>query len=201
MMRPAAILLGLLAAGCAAHPPTLARYDFDSIHSLAAPTARLHATIVIPTVRTQSWLRTSALVYRIAYSTPPHPETYAQSEWSAPPAELLTLRLRQAVSAANAGFTLRSATRNMDGYRLDVTLEQFVQVFSTPRDSRCFVTLSATLTGQGERILAQRTFHSERQAPSHDAPGAVQGLVDATDASLEQILLWLQATLPSVPAS
>jgi cholesterol transport system auxiliary component len=201
MMRPAALLLGLLATGCASHPPAPARYDFDSIRSLVAPTARLHATIVIPPVSTQSWLRTPALIYRLAYSTPSRPETYAQSQWTAPPAELLTLRLRQAVLAANSGFTLRSATRSMDGYRLDVTLEQFVQVFSTPHDSRCFVTLSATLTGQGDRLLAQRTFHSDRPAPSLDGPGAVQGFVDSTDACLEQILLWLQATLPEASSS
>jgi cholesterol transport system auxiliary component len=195
MMRLAAVLLGLLAAGCASHSRTPARYDFDSIRTPIAPDARLHATIAISPVSTPSWLRTPALVYRLGYVTPARPQTYALSEWAAPPADLVTLRLRQTVAAANSGFTLRALPSRAAGYRLEMTLEQFVQVFSAPHDSRCFVTLSVTLEGPRNRVLAQRTFHSEQTAPSSDGAGAAQGLVAATDDCLGQILLWLQSIL------
>lgn len=201
MMRPAAILLGLLAAGCAGTPPIPAQYDFDSISTLGAPDARLQATIAIPPISSPSWLRTPALVYRLAYARPPVLKPYSLTRWAAPPAELLTLRLRQAVSAANSGFTLTHRGIGTQGYRLEVTLERFVQVFSSPRASRCFVTLSATLTNRGnrERVLAQRTFRGEQAAPSSDAAGAVRGLVGASDACIDQIVLWLHAVLQSHP--
>jgi cholesterol transport system auxiliary component len=201
MIRLRILLLVLLASGCAAHPPTPVLYDLDSIRPVPVSSARLHTNIAIPPIGAPSWLRTPSLLYRLGYTAQPGPAPYTSSRWSAPPAELLTLRLRQAVSASNTGFTLRSLTRGTDGYRLDVTLEEFVQVFSSPRASRCFVTLSATLTGKAERLLAQRTFRGEQQAPSSDAAGAARGLVDASDACLEQILQWLEATLQGAASS
>jgi cholesterol transport system auxiliary component len=53
----------------------------------------------------------------------------------------------------------------------------------------------------GERILAQRTFRTERPAPSSDAAGAVSGLVGASDADIEEILGWLRSTLPTQQAA
>lgn len=200
MMRAATVLVTLLAAGCATHSRTPARYDFDSMRTLVAPDTRLHATIAIPPVSTPSWLRTPALIYRLAYATAAGPHAYALSAWTAPPAELVTLRLRQAVAAANSGFTLGSLPPHTPGYRLDMRLEQFVQVFVTPHDSRCLVTLNATLLGSAGRVLAQRTFHSERAAPRSDAAGGAQGLVEATDSCLDEILLWLKSSLTSAAA-
>jgi len=195
-------MLALLAVGCAAHRRAPAQYDLDSVGTPAAPNTRLHASIVIPAVSTPSWLRTTALIYRLDYATPSRLQSYTLSQWTAPPAELLTQRLRQQISAANSAVTLRSMASGMEGYRLDVTLEQFVQVFASAHSSRCLVTLSATLTAlRTQRALAQRSFHSEQPAPSSDAAGAVYGLTLASDACLQQIVLWLQSTVTSAASS
>ena len=68
-------------------------------------------------------------------------------------------------------------------------------MFDAPSASRCIVQLRATLAEPGGRVLAQRTFRVQEQAPSADASGAVQGLNGATDAAIDQILAWLGPAL------
>ena len=197
MMRSLTVALFLLATACATERGTPARYDFDSAGALPESAVQLDATIAIPEVAAPSWLRSNALLYRLEYATPSRPQAYALSEWVAPPTELLTLRLRELVGKANSSFTVSRLGSDREAYQLDVTLEQFVQVFSTPRESHCVVTLRATLIGRGTQFLAQRSFHAEQSAPTGDAAGAVYGLVQASNADLEQILVWLRAALGS----
>jgi cholesterol transport system auxiliary component len=195
MIRAASIALMLLGAACASHRPTPALYDFDSIPDPPERASQLDAPIAIPAVIAPSWLRSSALVYRLDYQTPARPQAYAHSQWSAPPAELITARLRQLVTGANSGVTLTRLGGDAPGYQLEVTLEHFEQVFTSPTESRCLVTLNATLTGRGGMPIGQRTFHAERPAPSADAEGAVRGLVPAVDDTIDQMIVWVQATL------
>jgi cholesterol transport system auxiliary component len=119
----------MLAAGCAGHAPAVAAYDFDAIEPPPAPTARLSASLTVATVSAPAWLSSKALSYRLAYASPAPPRTYVRSRWTAPPADLLTARLRQLLVAANAGFTLARGPGTGD-YRLQVALEQLEQVWS-----------------------------------------------------------------------
>jgi cholesterol transport system auxiliary component len=195
MIRPAAIVLMLLGAACASHRETPALYDLDSVPDPPERTSQLDAPIAIPQVNAPSWLRSSALVYRLDYQTPARPQAYAHSQWSAPPAELLTARLRELVTGVNSGFTTTRLGGDAPGYQLDVTLAHFEQVFTSPTESRSIVTLDATLTGRGGIALGQRTFHAERASPSGDAAGAVRGLVPAADDAIDQMIVWVRATL------
>lgn len=195
MIRSIAIALAMLSAACATHRDTPAVYDFDSVQSLPDAPPRLAATIAIPQVSAPSWLRTPALIYRLDYDAPARPRAYARSAWAAPPAELLTLRLRELVTAANSAFTVARRGSRSEGFRLDVTLERFEQTFASPSESRCIVQLTATLIAPDDRTIAQRSFRAQRAAPSADAAGAVRGLVEASDDALEQILNWLGDTL------
>jgi cholesterol transport system auxiliary component len=197
MSRPAGLavlLLGALVTGCASHAQPRV-YDFDSIEPPPAPSPRLDARIIVPAIATPGWLRSTSLIYRLDYSPPSLPRAYASSEWRAPPADLLTWRLRQLLAAANTGFTLTRPT-GLEGYRLDVTLEQLEQVFESPRSSRCRVTLRATVTAaRGGRVLAQQTFHADKPAATADAAGGARGLVEVSDQCLQELLRWLQQTV------
>jgi cholesterol transport system auxiliary component len=199
MMRPFVALLALLGSSCASHSPLAVRYDLDGKQVRSASEPRLNATIALSPIQAPSWLRTTALIYRLDYEAPAHPRAYTQSQWTAPPGEMLTLRLRNRISAVNDGFTLDHLRENADGYRLEVTLDNFSQIFPSPDESRCVVILSATIVQHGERVLAQRTFEVERPAPSANAAGAVEGLIDASDSNFDQILTWLRSTLPTPP--
>jgi cholesterol transport system auxiliary component len=134
------------------------------------------------------------VLYRLDYTASSHPQAYALSQWVAPPGELMTLRLRERIAAANAGFTLTRATRGAREFRLEATLDRFIQVFSSPTLSHCTVTLTVILA-RGPKVIGQRTFTAEEAAPTADAPGAVRGLVQATDSNIEQILRWIDLTL------
>lgn len=193
--RPTAIALVLLLAGCVSHHPTPARYSLDPLPEPTQPSVKLHATIAIPEVVAPSWLRTDAMIYRLDYRAASEPIPYARAEWQAPPGEMITMRLRQLITEANSGFTLSRLDREAEGYKLTVSLENFLQVFPQPHDSRCIVQMIATLTGPGGRLLGQRTFNAERAAPSGNAAGGVQGLMQASDDALEQIVVWVAATL------
>src|SRR5262249_37855766 len=142
----------------------------------------------------------NALVYRLDYQSAPRPIAYALSEWEAPPGEMLTMRLRGLIKETNGGFTLSRLSNEKDGYQLEVSLERFLQVFSRPSESNCFVTMTATLIGPGGRLLSQRTFNAARPAPSANATGGVHGLVQASNAELEEIVKWVVATLQPTQA-
>jgi cholesterol transport system auxiliary component len=201
MMRLMVALLAPLAAGCAAERALPVRYDLDGTHLRVPSEPRFNATIAVPPIQAPRWLRTTALVYRLDYEAPDSPRAYALSQWTAPPSELLTLRLREQISAVNDGFTLARLPEDSDGYRLEVSLESFAQVFPSPGRSLCVVTLTATVVQRDDRVLAEKTFRAERPAPRANAAGAVEGLVDASDLDFRQILTWLRETLPTQQAA
>jgi cholesterol transport system auxiliary component len=188
MLRPLVALVALLASACASERPLPVQYDLEG-NSASAPLApRFKATLAVSPIQAPSWLRTTALAYRLDYEPAAPPRAYSLERWTAPPSELLTLQLRERITAINDGFTLERLPGDTDGYRLAVTLEEFIQSFPSPGRSRCVVTHS---------VIAQRTFRAERPAPSPDAVGAVQGLVVATDADLDDLLTWLGSSLRS----
>jgi cholesterol transport system auxiliary component len=194
-MRLTAIALVLLLAGCVSHRPTPTRYSLDASPEPTEPASKLHATIAIPEFVAPSWLRNVAMIYRLDYQAAPRPTPYSDSEWQAPPGEMLTLRLRELITEANSGFTVSRLDSAREGYELTVSLESFLQVFSQPHESRCIVQMVATLTGPGHHLLAERSFNVEQPAPSGNAAGGVRGLTQASDAALEQIVAWVGVAL------
>lgn len=195
MMRPMTCLMVLLISACATERAPPVRYDFGGGSRPIPSQARLDTTIAIPPIASPPWLRTTAVTYRLDYEAPTHPGAYALSAWMAPPDVLLTLRLRQWVEAANSGVTLRQTPSDPQAYSLEVSLDTFTQVFSASDRSRCVVALRATLLAHDDEVLAQKTFSAQRPAPSPDAAGGVEGLVDASDADIGKILTWLHETL------
>ena len=200
-MRAFVLLVALCAGACVTHREAPSRYDLDASAPHADAGPRLNATIAVAPIQAPSWLSTTALIYRLDYETPANRSAYARSEWAAPPSELLTQRLRERLSAANDGFTLDRLPKATDGYQLRVTLENFIQTLQSPHESRCLVTLNATLVRRGDQVIGQRTFRTSSVAPSADARGAVAGLIDATDSNFAEIVTWLRMTLTAQPAS
>src|SRR5215472_12507944 len=130
MKRLIAIAFVLVVAGCVSHRPSPARYSLDANPEPTERSDQLHATIAVPEVVAPSWLRNVALIYRLDYQAAPRPTPYSESEWEAPPGEMLTLRLRELISEANSGFTVSRLDSSREGYELTVSLESFLQVFS-----------------------------------------------------------------------
>ncbi|MBI2771797.1 MAG: membrane integrity-associated transporter subunit PqiC [Burkholderiales bacterium] len=189
--------VALLLAGCAGlvdKPVQRTLYDFGPGLAAAQPTvlATPLPALVLADVDT-------AVLYRLGYADENQLRPYAQSRWSAPPAQLVRQRLRDQLGrdrvVLNPGEGAALARSGGATPRvLRVELEEFSQLFESPAASNGLVRLRATLlenTPAGEKLLSQRNVVMQRPAPTQDAPGGVRALAAAVDAAAQDIAQWL----------
>ena len=189
----AATLFTMALAGCSLGPQMKelpASYDFGpSRGQSAAP--RIAATLMLPEVTAPPWLNGPGIVYRLNYDNAARPQAYTLSRWAAPPAQLLTQRLRSRFAEAAAGGIVTGADGARADYALRVELEDFSQSFDSPTTSRVEARARASIVNLATRTLvAQRVFARERPATSLDARGAVAALSTAGDDLIEELLAW-----------
>lgn len=202
-MKRWSVLLPLMLLSCATpRSPEVRSYDLGMMDGRANSAIQLNAPLVILPVSAPSWLRGSAIVYRLRYADPPYPEVYGLSRWVAPPAELLTMRLLESTAAVNTGFTLALADGSRTGYVIEVALEEFIHEFESPTLSRGVVQVRASLVDHSTgEVIAQQTLRAEELAPSGDAPGAVRALTGATNAVIARLITWIGLTLGRVSST
>jgi cholesterol transport system auxiliary component len=185
-----ALAVGLI-AGCASGPvANVATYDFGLSPTRRDDIRHLPAPLSVASVAAPPWLNSNEIIYRLNYQDAARARAYSLSQWVAPPAALLTQRLRQQLDFAgtitrpNEGFSSR--------YLLRTELEEFSQIFDTADSSRALVRIRAALVDVATKTsLAQRTFSVERLVPAPNAAGAVTSLGQATDGAIEALLEWL----------
>ena len=183
MKSLATFLVVLMLGGCSLAPkvPARAVYDLGPAPATSASGGALAWRLA--DVTAPPWLAGDGIAYRLAFQQAQRLEHYRDSAWAAPPAALLTQRLRErlATPAACAG---RPAAL------LAVNLDEFEQVFSSPTASRVVLRLHATLWPATGTPLQQH-WRLERPATTPDAPGAVTALAQAVDEWLPQLATWL----------
>lgn len=135
------------------------------------------------------WLATPGIAYRLGYLNEFQTYYYRDSRWLAPPAVLLSERLRQKLAlvkhSSNAGKPIA----------LRLELHEFEQRFSSSTQSAVRVGLRARL-GEGTAASLQ-SFEVVLPSDSADASGAVRAFSAAGDQILTQVLAW--AALKSRP--
>lgn len=188
----AAVLASAMLAGCTIGPQTTApqaSYDLGPPRAHANESPLIRASLALPSVAPPAWLDNQGIIYRLNYQDAARPQAYANSRWSAPPARLLTYRMRSRFAASSAGIVSGDDGTRAD-YVLRVELEDFSQSFDAVNQSRVSVRARATIVNLADRtLLAQRTFAVERAA-APDAAGAVKALGEAGDALIEDLLAW-----------
>jgi cholesterol transport system auxiliary component len=182
--------LALLAA-CSSTRAPITTWDFGA--PSAASAAKLSGTVLVLPVEAPAWLDSPAMLYRLSYADRAEARAYAASRWIAPPAELLTERLRAAIAAAGAAV-LGPADGVRAGRTLRIELEQFDQLFDSPSSSRVELRLRATVIASGT-LAAQRSFTVSVPAPSGDARGGALALAEAARRGVGEVVAWL-AMLP-----
>ena len=199
-----ATLLALVLTGCSNLAPdkpvrpTL--YDLGPAPAATSAVAPDALPLVLSDVDVSGSLDSSALMYRLGYADPNQLRAYALARWSTQPAQLVRQRLREVLGrdrpVLDAGSAASLARRTGVSHRvLRVEVEDFSHHFETAAASQGVVRMRCTLlenTPAGERLLAQRTFHVQRPAPTPDAPGGVRAIAAATDAAAADIAAWLQ---------
>jgi cholesterol transport system auxiliary component len=183
-----ALAFGML-AGCAGNPAALSnvRYDLGPVPQ-AATSGPLPAVKVLDVTAPET-LASDKLIYRLSYADAQQTASYANSRWTMMPSQLLTQRLRDALSQRG---TVLTGADGVSAPVLKVDLNEFEQIFDSQTQSHGAVTARATLIHRG-KVLAQRTFTASAPASSADAAGGAQALAAASDDLVAQISTWLGA--------
>ncbi|MFM0732526.1 ABC-type transport auxiliary lipoprotein family protein [Paraburkholderia sediminicola] len=181
------LAFGVLAAGCAGNPAAISdiRYDFGPPSQAAS--AGTQPAVKVLDVSAPDTLESDKLIYRLSYADAQQTASYANSHWTMAPSQLLTQRLRSALSSHGTVLT------GADGVRapvLKVDLSEFEQVFDSQSESHAAVTARATLTQNG-KVIGQRTFIARAPSSSPDAAGGAQALAAASDDLVSQLSAWL----------
>ena len=186
MMRTGLLCASALLAGCFSQPrtPDPALYDLGIAPAARAAPARTNADLAAVRVRAgaPSWLDGTSMYYRLLYVDELRTLTYAYARWVAPPAELVSQRLRQRLAEPAGGIGSAS------GQVLQIEVEEFVQLFETPTRSFGRVSVRVQLSGASSE---EATFSEQIAAPTPDAAGGVRALAEATDALIARIVEWI----------
>lgn len=153
------------------------------------------AALVLADISTTAALDSTAMLYRLAYADAQQLRPYANSRWSTPPAQLLQQRIRAQIGehrpilSSAQGLSVNT-TEAGPVLVLQLELEEFSQVFSSPSQSVGTLRLRATLT-RGGKLVGQQVFAVQRPAQQADAQGGVQALGSAADAVTQELLSWI----------
>ena len=183
-----------LLPGCASPqaPVSKAVYDFGPVLNAPAPSAPTRrAVLALPELEAIPSLDSPAMLYRLQYSDAQQLRPYSQARWSAPPAQLIRHKLRDALSAQGPVVGADSAASHV----LRIELEEFCQIFEAPERSLGLIRLRASLF-KGDQLTAQTMVVARASAPSPDAAGGVRALSQATDSAVSQVQTWLQTQVP-----
>ncbi|MDP3513971.1 MAG: ABC-type transport auxiliary lipoprotein family protein [Sulfuritalea sp.] len=193
----AMILAGSLLAACGGNVRTAepVRYDFGSPGASIA-----EAGVVMPLplaaieVQTASWLAGTAMHFRLAYAEPLRRQSYGESRWAAPPAELLEVFLKRRLALAPSGF-------GGAGCRLQLVLDELEQRFDGPQQSRLVLEARAVLTPlRGSEILSRRAFLITQPAATADAGAGAAAAREAVQALAADLGNWLGQLAREKPA-
>jgi cholesterol transport system auxiliary component len=123
--------------------------------------------------------------YRLAYAEPQRRQSYVESRWAAPPAELLESFLKRRIVFGQADFT-------GTGCRLQLVLDEFEQRFDDAQKSGAVLEARVVLSPlRGDAMLSKKSFMIRRPAAAADARGGVVAARDAAQALAEEIGKWL----------
>lgn len=177
----------LALSACSLAPTSTPKAVYDLGPAPAAPAAGGALAWRVTEVSAPPQLSSEGIAYRLAFQQAQRLEHYRDSLWAAPPAALLTQRLRERLAGV-PGCSGRPAAL------LTVNLDEFEQVFASPTSSQVVLRLHATLWPGAGGTPLQQHWRVQRAAPSADAPGAVSGLAQAVDEWLPQLAAWLTSS-------
>ena len=197
MRRLALALLGAaVLAGCF----TPGQREAPRYHVLeargGAPKAKAPRPLTLRVAPTSaaSFYDTQAIVYSRAAGERGY---YQISRWTERPSRRVHALLVERLRESGAFQTVIGVPGGLrDDLVLATHLEEMVHD-ATSRPGTVRIALEAVLTDPAKRtLIARRSFTRETSAASYDAAGAVAGFNQAVSALLNDVVAWVDATLP-----
>jgi cholesterol transport system auxiliary component len=164
-------------------------YDFGTLPPASNQTS-LKLAISLADVNAPATLDSTAMLYRLQYDNSQLVRPYAQHRWSMPPPQLLTQRLKARMAAADM-TVVSVADGAADLPILKIDLDEFSHIFTSASQSHAQISLRASLMKRN-KLIAQRYFTLASKADSADAPGGAKAMQIASDATISEIMQWLQ---------
>jgi cholesterol transport system auxiliary component len=179
-----ALAAALLAVACASPgrgSADIALYDLGAPAAVSPGAAAAHAGIALE-VRMPAWLDGAAIYYRLDYADPQRLQQYSRARWVGPLAPLLQQRMRQSLAIAPGGApcTLR------------IEVDEFIQRFSSPDESRAELRGEALLVGKGRALIARLPLQLKQSSRSADAAGGAGALSALGDTASAALADWLR---------
>ena len=188
MMRPVFTLIAALAlSACSLAPTAPSRAVYDLGPAPAVTSAGSTLGWRVADVTAPPPLATDGIAYRLVFQQAQRLEHYRDSLWAAPPAALLTQRLRERLAAT-------PACAGKPAGLLAIHLDEFEQQFSSATSSQAVLRVHATLWPAGSGGAALQQHWRLERAAAPDAPGAVHALAQTVDDWLPQLGTWLAAS-------
>lgn len=186
------ILAGLLLTACIGNVQTaeVAQYDLGI---LSGKETNSRIPIAEVDVQAASWLSGPAMYFRLAYADSLRRQSYAESRWAAPPAELLEGFLKRRLIFGQAEF-------NGAGCRLQLVIDEMEQRFDDPQKSHVVLEVRAQLAPRRTAdILARRAFLIRKPATLPVARGGVAAAREAVQALAEDLGAWMNEITRDTP--
>ncbi len=197
MKSLAAALCAVFLAACSIGPTTRdvpAVFDFGPAATTAVAQPRIHASVLLYDVGAAPWLDTQDIVYKLNYTDAARQQSYTASRWAAPPAKLLTQRLRASLSAVSDAGVVTPADAARADYGLRVEIDDFSQVFDSVDSSRAVLIAHASLIESATRKLqAQTQFKIELSNAGANAASGVKVLATAAAQLAAAVTDWTAA--------
>jgi cholesterol transport system auxiliary component len=187
------ILAALLLTACGGMVPTgeVAQYDLGILSGKGTVS---RVPIAEVDVQAASWLAGPAMYFRLAYADPLRRQSYAESRWAAPPAELLEGFIKRRIVFGQTGFSGA-------GCRLQLVIDELEQRFDDPQKSHVVLEVRVQLTPRrAAEVLARRVFLIQKPAALPVARGGVAAAREAVQALTDDLGGWMNEIERDTPA-
>lgn len=178
MPRIEVLALGLCLVACTPlGKPPVRPAEHDLASRLAEQDSLPVAAIM---VSAPSWLAGRDMHYRLAWRSGSQRMAYAESRWSAPPAEMLQVDLRRRIALTGASTC-----------RVHVELDEFIQHFDAPDRSQVRLAASVRLLAARADLVRARLHVDLEEAGGRDAASGVTAYSRLSERLAQQLSAWL----------
>lgn len=166
-------------------------YQIEDLHSIQVPPAKTHLTILVSTPIANPGYQTSSMLYML---TPYKLSSYVNSQWVAPPSQMLLPLFVRAIRQTGHFFSVVSPPfLGITHYRLETRLLKLQQEFFSPISQVRLSIQASLIKSQENRVIATKIFEVLIPAPNNNPYSGVLAANRAAGIIMHRIALFCVA--------